>query len=239
VEANIMQRLLCTSAVVSLFFSTACPRTPVDVGDLGPDAGGFDGGSGGALGEGGKGGELAGSGGSAGGTFGDGGQGGWGEGGAAGGGGGFGDGGQSGWGEGGAAGGGGGGFGAGGSPPVPGELGATCNPGVVAGPSQGVFNSAATDCASGLCVKPVDQTGVADTSPLCTAGCATDVDCPGERRDPTDPTDRRCTSGFTCGVAFVKGALCCRNLCLCKDFTGGQTLDVPIACQNGGALSCL
>lgn len=218
-----MQRLLLCSSAIALFFLTGCPRDAVDVGELDPVSLGGSGGSlpgtggsaiGGAVSEGGA---MVGAGGEAGAIGGAVGAGG----------------------EAGAIGGEVGMGGAAGSAPIPGELGAACDVGIPVGAAQGTFNAAALDCASGICLKPVDQTGVADTQPLCTAGCSTDDDCAGLLRDASEPSDKRCASGFTCGIAFVKGSLCCRNLCICKDFTGGPVTTVPIACQNGGALTCL
>jgi hypothetical protein len=40
----------------------------------------------------------------------------------------------------------------------------------------------------------------------------------GQARDPTNPLDTRRSTGFLCGVEFVKGPLCCMRLCMCKDF---------------------
>ena len=202
---------------ISVLFFTACPKTNVDVGSIGDDSGSTSqssqtGGSSLALGG------AAGGGGSS-----------LGEGGAAG----------ASMALGGSASGS-GGYGAGGAVTGPnaGGLGAACDLGVVLGPSMGSINTAAADCASGLCLKSVDSVGGVDTGALCTAGCATDSDCDGILRDPGDPSDKRCVSGFTCGVAFVKGSMCCRNLCICKDFTGGP-VPLPIACQGTGALTCM
>ena len=116
---------------------------------------------------------------------------------------------------------------------TPGVLGETCDLGFQVGPSQAAFDAAATDCQSKICLKPVDQVGGVDTSALCTQSCGTDADCAGLLRNPADPSDKRCVSGYTCGIPFVKGTLCCRHLCICKDFTGGP-VPVPIACQGSG-----
>jgi hypothetical protein len=235
-----MHRIPHTFLSISLLFFTACPMTSVDVGSLDSDSGSTSQSSqtGGASmatgGSAGGGGLPLGEGGAAGGSMA--------MGGSAGGGG-------SPLGEGGAAGasmamggsaGGSGGYGAGGAitGPTAGGLGAACDLGIVLGPSMGSFNTAAADCSSGLCLKPIDSVGGGDTGALCAAGCASDSGCDGLLRNPADPTDKRCVSGFTCGVAFVKGSLCCRNLCICKDFTGGPVA-VPIVCQNGGALTCM
>jgi hypothetical protein len=121
------------------------------------------------------------------------------------------------------------------------NLGAPCDTLTNASPAQGVFNSAAPECSSSLCLKPVVQAGAGnvDTGPFCTDFCTTDDDCSGGRnRNPSDPNDKTCTSGYTCGIAFVKGAICCRKLCVCKDFTGGVSLPTPIACQGSNAQAC-
>lgn len=118
------------------------------------------------------------------------------------------------------------------------NLGSSCDVGVDAGPSQGTFNVAAPECP-GVCIKPVQSSGVAsaDTVAYCTTSCSTDDDCVGAQRDPTDPDDKRCMSGYTCGVVFVKGPLCCRKVCVCRDFTGGP-IPLPNGCANGGDLTC-
>jgi hypothetical protein len=118
------------------------------------------------------------------------------------------------------------------------NLGASCDVGTDASPSQGVFNAAAPEC-SGICIKPVVSPGAAwiDTRPYCTVSCSTDDDCVGLLRNPNDPNDKRCVSGYTCGVPFVKGSVCCRKMCLCEDFTGGP-IPLPNACANGADLTC-
>jgi len=86
-----------------------------------------------------------------------------------------------------------------------------------AGPKQGVYNSEALECTSRICIKPIDQTGVADTRALCSAMCSADSDCVGRLRNTSDPTDKTCVTGFTCGVIFTKGNICCSKLCVCMD----------------------
>jgi hypothetical protein len=123
--------------------------------------------------------------------------------------------------------------------PAP-AIGAPCDVGVATSPSQGAYNSAAPECSTGLCIKPVVQSdaGSVDTGAFCTRQCSTDDDCSGgSTRDPGNPNDKTCTSGYTCGVAFVKGPICCQKLCLCKDFTGGA-VQTPTACQGSSALTC-
>jgi len=119
------------------------------------------------------------------------------------------------------------------------NLGASCDVGIDASPSQGVFNTAAPEC-SGVCIKPVVSPDVRshDTRAYCTVGCATDDDCVGLLRNPDDPNDKRCVSGYTCAVPFVKGALCCRRMCICEDFMGGGPVPTPNGCANGADLTC-
>ncbi|HJX51276.1 MAG TPA: hypothetical protein VJ801_00790 [Polyangia bacterium] len=108
------------------------------------------------------------------------------------------------------------------------------------GPTQAIFNNQALECPSRICLKPLDQTGEADTTAFCASECSTDSDCVGATRDPSDPNDKRCVTGYACGVAFVVGPLCCKKLCLCKDFLAGP-LQTPMACdpsQNNGGTAC-
>jgi hypothetical protein len=118
------------------------------------------------------------------------------------------------------------------------RVGASCDIEVDASPSMGVFNTAAPEC-SGLCIKPVVSPDVPepDTSAFCTTSCSTDDDCVGLLRNPNDPNDRRCVSGYTCGIIFVKGPLCCKKMCVCEDFTGGP-IPQPNGCSNGADLTC-
>ena len=122
------------------------------------------------------------------------------------------------------------------------HIGRACDVLSDAGPAQGVYNSEALECPSRICLKPVVQQGASgtiDTGPYCSAGCSQDSDCDGEVRDPTDSLDKRCRGGFSCGIAFVRGRICCQKLCLCKDFLGPQGATTPIACQGNGATTCL
>jgi hypothetical protein len=123
----------------------------------------------------------------------------------------------------------------------PAGTGSSCDVLSDAEPSQGVYSAEALECPSRICLKPVVQsgaTGVVDTAPYCTASCTEDSDCEGQIRDATNPLDKRCQKGFTCGVAFVKGKICCQKLCLCKDFLGPQGAPMPIACQGEATLTC-
>jgi hypothetical protein len=120
-------------------------------------------------------------------------------------------------------------------------IGRPCQLPVDAGPSQGVHYAAASECPSKLCLKPSVQPGASTnwgTGPSCSGECDKDDDCKGETRDTTNPSDTRCANGFACGIPFVKGPLCCKKLCVCKDFLGPQELPTPIACQGEGAATC-
>jgi hypothetical protein len=120
-------------------------------------------------------------------------------------------------------------------------IGRPCDVLTDAGPVQGVYNSEALECPSRICLKPVVQQGASgsvDTGPYCSASCSQDTDCEGQLRDKTNANDKRCRQGFTCGIAFVKGKICCQKLCLCKDFLGTQGAQTPIACQGNGAATC-
>jgi len=130
-----------------------------------------------------------------------------------------------------------------GCPNTDGDVGTPCDVRVDAGPAQGAFYAAAPECATHLCLKPVGQStagasATVDTAAFCTAKCSTDSDCDGVLRDSTNLSDKTCTSGYTCGIAFVKGALCCQKLCICKDFTGGDSIATPTACQTTEPASC-
>jgi hypothetical protein len=123
----------------------------------------------------------------------------------------------------------------------PGGVGATCDPLAVVGPSQSIYNVAALECPSRICMKPAIQPGASattETGAFCSATCTQDTDCAGQVRDPSNPLDTRCQTGFTCGIIFVKGHLCCMPLCVCKDFIGSAGLSTPIACQGDAALTC-
>jgi hypothetical protein len=120
-------------------------------------------------------------------------------------------------------------------------IGRPCDVQSDAGPMQAVYNPQALECPSRICIKPSREQGVATdtkTAPYCTAECSKDSDCDGERRDPSNGLDRRCQSGFVCGVAFEVGPLCCRKLCLCRDFisqSGG--LMTPASCDKSKGVS--
>jgi len=121
-------------------------------------------------------------------------------------------------------------------------IGRRCDPTVTAGAAQGVYNASASECPSNLCLKPVVEVGASmpmpPTQATCTAECAQDSDCNGELRDVTNPADQRCLKGFACGIPFVEGPLCCKKLCMCKDFLGTAGAATPIACTESAADSC-
>jgi hypothetical protein len=123
-------------------------------------------------------------------------------------------------------------------------IGRTCDVLTAATAAQGVFNSEALECPSRICLKPVVQQGATmpdpPTAPYCSASCSQDSDCSTDQnRDLSNPNDKRCKTGFSCGIAFVKGKICCQKLCLCKDFLNPAVgAPTPIACQAGGAATC-
>jgi hypothetical protein len=124
-------------------------------------------------------------------------------------------------------------------------IGRPCDILADAGQTQAVYNNQALECPSRICLKPVRAETVnrdVDTGAYCSAECSKDSDCDGQRRDSKDSTDKRCESGYACGVAFVVGPLCCKKLCICKDFLPqGVAITVPLTCDkglNGGHTAC-
>jgi hypothetical protein len=122
-------------------------------------------------------------------------------------------------------------------------IGRPCDVLADAGQTQAVYNNQALECPSRICLKPVRAESLTqdiDTGPYCSATCSKDSDCDGQKRDSHDPLDKRCTKGYACGVAFVVGPLCCKKLCLCKDFLG-DSLQTPQTCEpslNNGGTAC-
>jgi hypothetical protein len=115
------------------------------------------------------------------------------------------------------------------------SIGRRCDVQADAGISQAVFNGQALECPTRICVKPARDNGVAepvDTAAYCTAECSKDSDCDGETRDRKDGSDRRCKNGFVCGVGFEVGPLCCKKICLCKDFLPRGGVAVPASCNK-------
>jgi hypothetical protein len=91
-----------------------------------------------------------------------------------------------------------------------------------------------------ICVKPARDTGVATaahTAPFCTAECSKDSDCDGETRDSANSGDKRCKGGFVCGVGFEVGPLCCKKICLCKDFIPKAGLTAAASCDKSKGVS--
>ena len=122
-------------------------------------------------------------------------------------------------------------------------IGRRCDVLTDAGNSQGVYNSEALECPSRICLKPVVQVGATMPDPptqaYCSASCSQDSDCDGQLRNVKNGLDYRCESGFSCGIAFVKGKICCQKLCLCKDFLNEAVgAPTPIACQGSAAATC-
>lgn len=114
-------------------------------------------------------------------------------------------------------------------------IGRRCDVQADAGLTQAVYNGQALECPTRICVKPSRDNAVAtqvDTAPYCTAECSKDSDCDGEVRDRKDGTDRRCATGFVCGVAFEVGPLCCKKICLCKDFLPKTGAPAPTSCNK-------
>lgn len=121
-------------------------------------------------------------------------------------------------------------------------IGRPCDVLADAGALQAVFNAQALECPSRICLKPVRQPGVVrpvNTVAYCSAECSKDSDCEGESRDQSNGRDRRCETGFVCGVAFEVGPLCCKKLCLCKDFLEAGTMKKPLTCDTAaGGRGC-
>jgi hypothetical protein len=122
------------------------------------------------------------------------------------------------------------------------QIGLPCNLMADAGPMQAVYNAQASECPSGICLKPaLNNMQDQETGAYCSAICSRDSDCDGQLRNGNDPNDKRCVSGYACGVAFVVGPLCCKKVCLCKDFLSDRGVTVPLTCdptQNGGKTAC-
>jgi hypothetical protein len=121
-------------------------------------------------------------------------------------------------------------------------IGRPCDLMADAGASQAVYNAQALECPSRICLKPLQvNTEDLGTGPYCSALCSKDSDCEGQKRDGNNPNDKRCTQGYACGVAFVVGPLCCKKVCLCKDFLTDKGVSVPLTCdpdRNNGKIEC-
>ena len=121
-------------------------------------------------------------------------------------------------------------------------IGRPCDVQADASATQALYNDQALECPSRICLKPVQQTSdTVTTGPYCSAECSKDSDCDGQKKDMSQVDDHRCQHGYACGVAFVVGPLCCKKLCLCKDFLGKGAVQLPLTCdpsQNGGHTAC-
>jgi hypothetical protein len=121
-------------------------------------------------------------------------------------------------------------------------VGRPCDLTADAGAAQAAYNPQAPGCPTGICLKPaLDNPIDYETGAYCSATCSSDSDCDGQQRNENDPNDKRCTSGYACGIAFVVGPLCCKKVCICKDFLSIKGVLVPVTCdpsQNGGKTTC-
>jgi hypothetical protein len=118
-------------------------------------------------------------------------------------------------------------------------IGRVCELTADGGENQAVVNPQALECPTRICLRPARDNTVAatvDTTSLCSAECSKDSDCDGaETRNTGNSRDRRCKSGFVCGVASVTGTFCCKKLCMCKDFLviPSSGLETPAVCDRG------
>lgn len=117
-------------------------------------------------------------------------------------------------------------------------IGRPCDLQADAGVNQPTFNPSALECPTNLCLKPAKDPSLADTdtTALCTATCSNDSDCDGQSRG-SGAADRRCKGGFVCGVALETGALCCKKLCICRDFVK-LPLETPASCNKAVNMTC-
>jgi hypothetical protein len=124
-------------------------------------------------------------------------------------------------------------------------IGRVCELSAQGAPNQAIVNSQALECPSRICLRPardINKAEAVDTTSLCSAECSKDSDCDGgETRNGQNSLDRRCKSGFVCGVASVTGSFCCKKLCMCKDFLTipASGLETPAACdKNKNPAAC-
>jgi hypothetical protein len=96
-----------------------------------------------------------------------------------------------------------------------------------AGPTATAVSVDPASCGSTVCLRPAQQK-TTDTVALCTEACQTDADCSGgQLRDPQDPEDRRCQTGFSCQMPIPNLSavtLSCQKVCVCRDFLSSTTL---------------
>jgi hypothetical protein len=131
-------------------------------------------------------------------------------------------------------------------------IGRICSVEIPAGTNVGeeevVTNTHALECPSRICLKQGAErgkTGV-DTKPFCTAECSSDKDCDdGQTRSGrTNSQDKRCQGGFVCGVPQIAGhtadSLCCKKMCICKDFflDPSQPVQIPPSCRPNAMGLC-
>jgi hypothetical protein len=122
-------------------------------------------------------------------------------------------------------------------------IGRLCDVQADGGTNQGLWNTVALECPSQICIKqPLSGQVATDpkTAPFCSAECSNDSDCQdGLTATPGKDGDRRCRKGFSCGVAFEVGQLCCKKLCLCRDFLPPGVLTPPASCGANSTSTCV
>jgi hypothetical protein len=118
-------------------------------------------------------------------------------------------------------------------------IGRVCEVQADGGSEQALINGQALECPTRICLRPAPDPTLGpavDTTALCTAECSKDSDCDGaETRVGTNNRDKRCRTGFVCGVAASTGSVaCCKKLCLCKDFLviPPSGLPDPVVCDR-------
>jgi hypothetical protein len=117
-------------------------------------------------------------------------------------------------------------------------IGRVCELQADGGENQAVTNPQALECPTRICLRPArdsQKAEMVDTTSLCSAECSKDSDCDGaETRNAGNARDKRCRSGFVCGVAAVTGTFCCKKLCMCKDFLNipANGLETPASCDR-------
>ena len=127
-------------------------------------------------------------------------------------------------------------------------IGRPCDPQAGdAGAGQAVVNAYALECPSRICLKAAPDNRPEGSYPspgsMCTAECSSDEDC--EDGETGSKSDRaKCKEGWSCAIPTVVGDLCCKKLCVCRDFllhVNGKVAKVttPEACNaNNPANTC-
>ncbi len=121
-------------------------------------------------------------------------------------------------------------------------IGRVCDLQAMPGQTSAIVNPQALECPTRLCLKQVQDPSkaVVDTAPFCTAECSRDDDCESEERRGKGANDKRCKGGFVCGIAQEVGDLCCKKVCLCRDFvTAKGSLPTPLSCQTDQPSQCV